>query len=61
MATIAEHPAAPGRQIGRHGAAHATQPDKADAPIQGPALAMATVKREIHVTVYGQYTALRAA
>ena len=32
-ANIGGHPAAAGREIGRHGAAHATQPDKADASV----------------------------
>jgi len=59
-ANIGDHRAAAGREIGRHGAAHATQPDKADASIQRPALAMATVNRGVHVIVSGQYVAFRS-
>jgi hypothetical protein len=58
-ANIGDHRAAAGREIGRHGAAHATQPDKADASIQRLAMAVATVNRRVHVIVSGQYTALQ--
>lgn len=48
-ANMGDHPAAPGRQIGCYGAAHATQPDKADASVYWPRLAIPTVG-EIHVS-----------
>ena len=51
-ANIGNHPAAAGREIRCHGAAHMTQPDKADASVQRPALAMPN--RELHVILIGQ-------
>jgi hypothetical protein len=51
-ANIGNHPAAAGHEIRCHGAAHMTQPDKADASVQGPALAMPN--RELHVILIGQ-------
>jgi hypothetical protein len=57
-ANIGDHPAADSREIGSDRAAHATQSDKADPSIYGPALAMPTINREIHAIVDVQYTPL---
>jgi hypothetical protein len=56
---IGDHPAAADREIGRHGTAHATQPDKTDASTNCPALMMPAVDREVHVIVNGQYATLQ--